>query len=192
LIYTEKVRTLNIVFPVFFACLCPVTAEEANSGLNPHPIGTPVTTAITFGDAYANAIEVYDAKITLIEVRRGERAWDLLKKESAANQQPLPGFEYVVARIQFEYTAKGKPGDKSYFLSEAQFIAFSSDGSTQYPTANTILPSPALARTMHSGDTSEGWAAFLVARTDRKPFMIFHEDVRLLSHAGIGPAFRLY
>jgi len=93
---------------------------------------------------------------------------------------------------RFEYMARGKPGDKLYPLREDQFIAFSSDGITQYPAATVVLPSPKLGRAMRSGDVSEGWVALLVSRSDRNPFMAFHADVHLLSHTGIGPASRLY
>jgi hypothetical protein len=45
---------------------------------------------------------------------------------------------------------------------------------------------------LHSGDSAEGWIVLTVARRDRAPFMAFRANVRLLSHTGIGPAFRLY
>jgi len=62
---------------------------------------------------------------------------------------------------RFEYMAGGKPGDKLYPLREDQFIAFSSDGITQYPAATVVLPSPKLGRAMRSGDVSEGWVLSL-------------------------------
>ena len=182
-------RSAIIVFSVLQAILA---AGRADDGMTLYPIGGTVSTTIAFGDAYANAMEIYDAMITLIEVLRGEKAWELIRKESTSNRQPPAGFEYVLARIRFEYMARGKPGDKLYALREDQFIAFSSDGITQYPAATVVLPSPKLGRAMRSGDVSEGWVALLVSRSDRNPFMAFHADVHLLSHTGIGPAFCLY
>jgi hypothetical protein len=190
--YSLQMKKLGAAILLIFFLPATLTAEQADSGMSLHPIGTPVSTIITFGDAYANAMEIYDAIITLVEVRRGEKAWELLRKESASNKQPPAGFEYVLARIRFEYKERGKPGDKPYPLSEDQFIAFSSDGATQYPAATGVLPLPQLGRTMHSGNIAEGWVILLVARADRNPFMAFHADVHLLSHTGIGPAFRLY
>ncbi len=169
-----------------------LAAGQADNGMTLHPIGTPVLTIITFGDAYANAMEIYDAKITLVEVLRGEKAWDRIRKESASNRQPPAGFEYVLARIRFEYMERGKPGDKPYWLSEDQFIAFSSGGDTQYSAATAFIQSPKLGRTMRSGDVSEGWIILLVPQADRYPFLVFRADVHLLSHTGLGPAFRLY
>jgi hypothetical protein len=185
---------MKISIAVFLLLNCTEVpgAGQVSSILDPYPIGTPVTTTITFGDAYATAIETYDARITVIEVMRGRRAWDLLKKQNALNRQPDSEFEYILARVRFEFTAKGKPGDKIYDLREDQFVAFSSDGSTRYSATNAIPPKPRLSGTLHSGDSAEGWIVFIVARYDRKPFTAFRADVRLLSHTGIGPAFRLY
>jgi hypothetical protein len=184
-------RMLAAVF-LFINCIETLAIGQPRSILDPYPIGTAVAATITFGDAYATAIEAYDARITVIEVIRGERAWDLLKKQAASNRQPDSGFEYVLAHIRFEFTAKGKPGDKVYDLKEDQFVAFSSDGSIGYPAARAVPPKPWLARTLHSSDAAEGWIVLLVARNDPKPFTAFRADVRLLSHAGLGPSFRLY
>jgi hypothetical protein len=184
-------KVLITVF-LFLSCMRSPAVGQVRRLLDPYPIGTPVTTTITFGDAYATAIETYDAKITVIEVMRGERTLDLLEKQNASNRQPDSGFEYVLARVRFEFTARGKPGDKIYDLREDQFVAFSSDSSAQYSGTNTVPPTPRLAGTLHSGESMEGWVVFIVAHNDRKPFMAFRADVRLLSHTGIGPAFRLY
>jgi len=192
MIYAWQMKSPRSAIIVFFVLQAILAAGRADDGMTLYPIGRTVSTTITFGDAYANAMEIYDAMITLIEVLRGEKAWELIRKESTSNRQPPAGFEYVLARIRFEYMERGKPGDKLYPLREDQFIAFSSDGITQYPAAAVVLPSPKLGRTMRSGDVSEGWVALLVSRSDRNPFMAFHADVHLLSHTGIGPAFRLY
>ncbi len=190
-IYAQMLKILIAVF-LFLIGMTSPAAGQVRSILDPYPIGTPAALAVAFGDAYATAIETYDARITVIEVVRGERAWDLLKKQDASNKEPDSGFEFVLARIRFEFMAKGKPGDKVYDLREDQFTAFSSDGSTQYPAANAIPPKPRLTGTLHSGDSMEGWVALIVARNDLKPFTAFRADVHLISHTGIGPAFRLY
>lgn len=184
-------RIIVAVF-LFLNCMEIPAVGQVRSILDPYPIGTPATRTIALGDAYATAVETYDARITVIEVMRGERAWDLLKKQDASNREPDSGLEYVLARVRFEFMAKGKPGDKIYDLREDQFIAFSSDGSTQYPAANAVPPKPRLTGTLRSGDSAEGWIVLIVAPNDLKPFTAFRADVHIVSHTGIGPAFRLY
>jgi hypothetical protein len=183
---------MPIAFLLFFCCRAPASVGQARSILDPYPIGTPAAATITFGDAYSAAIEAYDARITVIEVIRGSGAWELMKRQDASSKEPDAGFEYVLARIRFEYRAKGKPGDKLYDLREDQFTAYSSDGSTQYPAADAPPPKPRLTGTLRSGDSAEGWIVVLVARNEPKPFTAFRAEVRLLSHSGIGPSLRLY
>ncbi len=183
---------LGIGLLLFFCSMELVVAGQGRDILDPYPMGIPAAATITFGDAYSTAIEAYDARITMVEVIRGAGAWELLRKQDASAAEPDPAFEYVLARIRFEYMAKGKPGDKVYDLRDEQFTAYSSDGFTQYPAANAVPPKPRLDGTLHSGDALEGWIVVLVARDDRKPFAAFRADVRLLSHSGIGPSFRLY
>ncbi len=191
--FPHRKKSMKVFVSVFlFLNYTALAVGQVGSILDPYPIQTPATRTITFGDAYATAIEAYDARITVIEVVRGARAWALLKKQDASNRKPDSGYEYVLARVRFEFIAKGKTGDKVYDLREDQFTAFSSDGSTQYPAPKAVPPKPRLAGTLHSGDSAEGWIALIVARKDRKPFTAFRADVHLLSHAGIGPAFRLY
>jgi hypothetical protein len=64
---------ISIAVFLLLNCMEMLGAGQVSSILDPYPIGTPVTTTITFGDAYATALETYDAKITVIEVMRGEK-----------------------------------------------------------------------------------------------------------------------
>ncbi len=173
------------------AFVCIATATPAARAQSAQPVGVPLTTTISFGDDYSIPVELYDAKITVLEISRGEKAWEFLKKASASNRPPGTGLEYVVARVKFEFSARGAPGDKSYTVREDQFTLESSDG-TEYQTPAVELPKPALSRTLHSGESSEGWVVFAVPRTDPKPQMVFEEDVQTLLRRGAGVRFRLY
>lgn len=179
-------------FLILFTWFCCFPAAQINSIWAPHPVGEPVATTILFGDEYVTPIEVYDARISVTEVVRGEKAWHILRKESASNDKPEPGFEYILARIRFEFAARGKPGDKNYILKEDQFTAFSADGLIQYRPANAVWPHSRLDRTLRAGESTEGWVTFIVSRNEPKPIMVFRADVLVLSHSGTGPAFRLY
>ena len=51
---------------------------------------------------------------------------------------------------------------------------------------------PALHAMLRSGDSAEGWVAFLVPRGDHTPLMLFREDVGSVIHEGNGSLFKLY
>ena len=178
------------------ACLvvssfCMMNAAEVARGQSAQSVGVPLVTTISFGDDYSTPVELYDAKITVLEVIRGKKAWAFLRKATSSNQPPGTDQEYVAARIRFEFSARGAPGDKSYTVQEDQFTAESSDGK-EYRTPPVRLPKRGLSTTLHSGDSAEGWVAFAIPRNDKKPRMVFKEDVQTLLRRGAGVRFKLY
>lgn len=157
------------------AALLAVPPAEAqrlgSSPLSPAPAGVPVQTIIECGSGYVSH-ELYDAKITLLEIVRGAKAWDLLKEATAANEPLKAGFEYILARIRFEYSARGLPGDCGHELKGEQFIAVSPEGKV-YKAPSVTPPNPRLSGMLRSGDVLEGWVAFSVPREDSKTLMTF-------------------
>lgn len=176
----------GISTPVIRASQASITASQS------HPIGTTVATLIEFGNEYSSQVELYDAKITVMEVVRGDKAWDMIRGANSGNEPPKIGFDYVLARIRFDYSARSAPGNTPYALDGSQFTAMAADG-RDYPIARLVeVPKPVLRATMHSGDSAQGWAAFLVAQSDRKPLMVFREQVDTMLRRGVGSFFRLY
>ena len=158
-------------------------AASGYSPLSPAPVGVAVADIIGCGRGY-NSHETYDIKITLLEVLRGKEASEHIKMANTANQPPDAGFEYILARIRFEYFARGSPGDCAYELMGEQFTAVSSDGK-EYTRPSLVLPKPELSGTLNSGDSLEGWVGFQVAQSDKKPLMSFTADPGgVVTHGG--------
>ncbi len=134
-------------------------------------IGTPVSAIVELSDLY-RAPETYDAKITVLEVLRGAPAMNLLAKTDPAYAPAPNGCEYVLARIRFEFAARGAPGDKTWELTGSQFSAFSGKGEP-YADTPVVPPEPVLGGALRSGNSRQGWLAFAVAREDKKPVMTF-------------------
>jgi hypothetical protein len=134
------------------------------------PVGSTATARFTIGEGYVAASEAAEAQITVLEIVRGERAWALVRSASPSNKPPGAGFEYLVARVRFEF--RGKGGDADFAVRDEQFAASSADGEP-YQSAAVVQPKPALDGRLYSGDVLEGWATFLVAVTDAKPLMSF-------------------
>jgi hypothetical protein len=142
------------------------------SPFNPAPVGESLLTKVEIGEGYSSFVESHDVKITVLKIVRGEKAWDLIKAENVSNEPPKVGFEYLLARIRFEYSSKEASGDKSYQLREDQFTATSTDGK-EYENPSVEQPKPRVNSRVYPGDSLEGWVAFLVAKDDPKPLMIF-------------------
>jgi hypothetical protein len=146
--------------------------EQGMSHSNPAPIGATINTQIQCGSNPVS-LEPYDLKITLLQVVRGEKAWELLRTASDSNKPAKNGFEYVLAQIRFELKAIVFPGDKSYKLgTPLQLIAMSADGK-EYTSAPAVFPEPELGGELRAGKSAEGWIGFLVKDGDSKPLMAF-------------------
>ena len=133
--------------------------------------GTAVAGIIECGEGYTSH-ELYDVKLTLLELVRGDTAW---RRIAAAAPAPGTGQEYILARLRFEYLARGKPGDCEHTITPSQFTALTADGSPS-TTPTLAIPEPGLTGVLHSEQVREGWIAVQVARNAVKPLLTFSVD----------------
>jgi len=189
-------RVVRKFFTVFLAAAAigfatPAFAQRVGSSpAGPAPAGTPVQTIIECGEGYESH-ELYDVKITLLETVRGERAWELIKGAGVANLTPKEGFEYLLARVRFEYAARGRPGECGHYLKDEEFTAFSPNG-LAYESAPVKTPGRGLNGTLHSGEAMEGWVAFSVPKTEPSILMSFGTKAGGAVVHGGDTWFRLY
>jgi hypothetical protein len=156
------------------------------------PLGRTLSTIIIFGDQYDGGDELYDAKITVVQVVRGEKAWEMLKAISTSNPPPKAGFEYLVARVRFEFSARTSPSHYNYTIDETQFTAMKADGTAYAAASIAEEPMPDLQGTLKPGNSLEGWITLVVPRSDRQPLMLFRANVGSVIHEGGGSLFKLY
>lgn len=175
---------------IMAAPMIKAEAGEGSSPFDPASTGVRLSGIVECGRGYTSH-ELYDMKITLQEVIRGKKAWEGLKKASDKNKPAEKGFEYILARVLFEYYARGKPGLCVHKLSHEQFIACSSDGE-EYPTSNLILPAPQMKGDLNSGEHLEGWIALVVPKSDKTPLLFYTADAgKAVMHGG-NMWFKLY
>jgi hypothetical protein len=184
---------ISMVALTFASALAGASPAQTRSAVaHAQPAGIPLNTIIIFGDQYNGGDELYDVRITVEQVVRGEKAWQLVRNAGDSNKPPSPGFEYLLARVRFEFAARTNSEHYSYTLDPAQFTAMSADDKPYASPALAEPPGPPLRATLHSGDSAKGWVEFLVPRGDHTPLMLFREDVGNLSHQGSGSIFKLY
>jgi len=180
------------IFIVAIVSLVAANVAGTSFADNAQPLGRTLSTIIIFGDQYNGGDELYDAKITIVQVVRGEKAWEMLRAISSSNPLPKAGFEYLLARVRFEFSARTSPSHYNYTIDENQFTAMSADGEA-YPTASIAeQPIPHLHGTLKPGDSLEGWITFIVPHVNRQPLMLFRANVGSVIHEGSGSLFKLY
>jgi hypothetical protein len=115
-------------------------------------------------------IEIHTIEITVLEVMRGNKSWDMVKAADAANKAPDAGYEYLLARIKFVYSSGGS---YTYALKQQYFKAYSSENK-EYAAPSIILPEPVFIGTvLQPGQTAEGWVPFIVDQNESKPVMLY-------------------
>jgi hypothetical protein len=175
---TVCVVFLTMALMILAACAekpAQAPGQKSGSGVSSADaasIGTTVPSIVELSDMYVSP-ETYDLRMTVAEIVRGEKSMEFLKKLGASNVQAHTDSECVLARIRFEYKARGAPGDKPWELSGVQFSAFSED-SKPYGSPSIVASQSGLKPSLRSGDTLECWLAFVVAKSDRKPVMTFN------------------
>jgi hypothetical protein len=158
----------------------PPIPELSMQGSTPSdavPIGVACTAGIVIGEGYVTRTESLEARITMLEVVRGQKAWEMVKGASPSNKPPEAGLEYVAARIRFEFGAKGAAGNQTYGVRDEQFASVSESGK-QYERPSVVQPKPELSGRLYPGDSLEGWLAFFVSIDDKKPLMSFGNNYR--------------
>ncbi len=170
----------------FFIAVTWYVATVHASGTSPSTaaaVGEVVSGIIECGEGYTSH-ELYDAKITLLEIVRAENAWQEIRIQNGANQPAATGYDYVLARLKFEYQARGRPGDCVHVVKRSHFTALSRNG-VSYPNPELTVPQPELSGQLKSGESITGWIVFQIASEDVTPLMTFSvDDAGAVQHGG--------
>lgn len=154
-----------------------------SSPTSPARAGVTVSGILECGEGYTSH-ELYDMKITLLEVLRAGEALARIREAGISPNPPAAGFDYILAKIRFEYYARGLPGRCVHHLHPEQFTAYSSGGEA-YEAASVATPDPPLRKNLKSGETVEGWIAFSVSREDTDPLLFYSADTGgAITHGG--------
>lgn len=147
------------------------TTSPGYSRSNPVGLDSPLSIWVgTCGIANYQTND-YEVRITLLETMRGDAAWQLIHEAWTANDPPEAGFEYILAKVRFEYLTGPTP-NTTYEVASPYFDAVSSDGK-EYDSALVLDPEPRIYARMYPGASHEGWATFQVAENDAKPLLTF-------------------
>jgi hypothetical protein len=184
------VFTIALLGVIITAFLQPVIAQD-NTPTNPADVKMPVRSMIELGSVYTN---IYDITITVLETARGNAAMERLKAASPDVKAPANGFEYVLARVKFDFKGRNVSDNLPFDLGDEplQWIALSGLDLTEYGRAPVTVPKPALVGRVKPGNSMEGWVAFAVLQKDGKPVMVFDPDTGGATGRGKTVFFKLY
>lgn len=150
------------------------TPSPGYSRSNPVGIGNGLITKVdrTGGAAgkYTDIFGEYEVRLTLLETIRGDRAWQLIHDTSMFADPPESGFEYILAKVKFEYLT-GQTPDTTFEVSPVWFKVVSMNGKEYDRPIGLIAPDPSIRVDLYPGASHEGWIACSVTVDDTKPLM---------------------
>jgi hypothetical protein len=123
-------------------------------------------------DDKLNSIE-YSANFTVKEIIRGDSAWELVKNANMFNKAPETGYDYLIAKIEFELLE----GKQQLDLSPYDLRLISYDGK-EYENTYTEPPEPKIYTKLYKGAKHEGYAVFQVSVKDSNPLITFGRDYK--------------
>jgi hypothetical protein len=138
-------------------------ADIGHSRSNPAPIGSPVSIQFEY------IVDTYTAEVTVLQLIRGQAAWDAIYDSNRYNDPAPSGYEYVLVKIRFHYISGPTPDTKYDYYYD--FTVVSSQG-IELDRPIVVEPEPTL-KAVYPGATTEGWEAFLVQTDDPAPVLTF-------------------
>lgn len=109
--------------------------------------------------------------VQVLEMIRGEPAWEILQQISRFNDPAPRKLEYVLAKIRVACTYTD--GDE-HTIGQRD-VRLTGSWLARYGAASVVRPAPKLEATLRSGGETEGWLAYLVGEEERDLILVFDE-----------------
>lgn len=136
---------------------------EIGSRSNPVPLGQPMS--LVFQD-------IANFQIVVVEIIRGQDAWNMIYEANMFNEQPIEGMEYVLAKIGITYQTST---EQDYTLSIDSLYFNSVSNNQVLDSPYVVEPEPELNVELFPGGYGEGYLAFLTYADDPAPLIAFED-----------------
>ena len=103
-----------------------------------------------------------DWQVKVLQVVRGDKAWEMVKKANEFNDPPQKGMEYVVVKVQVRYLGKK---DEAVSIDEGYFSLSGAKG-VEYDNPGVVAPKPALDVHLYPGGEYVGWVVLQCAQNE--------------------------
>jgi hypothetical protein len=147
--------------------LSETPSEEEAAEAIPTEEGLSRSNPVPFGELYSAA----NWDLQVLDVIRGDEAWQMIGQANQFNEPPQDGMEYVLVKIKAASTAADSEehsiGNWDFNLTGSQLI--------QYDPGEVVAPDPVLDATLYAGGEAEGWVAFAVGQDEDNLILVFDE-----------------
>ncbi|MAT43861.1 MAG: hypothetical protein CL609_16120 [Anaerolineaceae bacterium] len=110
-----------------------------------------------------------DWGLSIVEVIRGEEAWNMTLAENQFNDPPQDGFEYIAVKIHVRNIS---PEDRFSYM-DGSFFKSTGDAGVLYDSPVVVDPSPQLDITLYPGGEYTGWVVVQAAVGESNLLLVF-------------------
>lgn len=110
-----------------------------------------------------------DWELAVLEVVRGEAAWQMVQAANQFNAPPAAGLEYAVVQVRARLI---RTTDEPVWIDSKDFFAVGGDGAP-YDIPSVVDPEPALDVTLFPGGAYTGWLTVAVPAGDAGARLVF-------------------
>lgn len=149
-----------------------VGLNEANPSINSEPAvpegpGMSRQNPIPIGQV----VSVPNWELQVLEMKRGEEAWQMILAANQFNEPAAEGMEYVLARVKARNISTV---EEERSISQADF-SLTGSKYIKYDTAYIVSPEPALDASLFPNGEAEGWVPLLAAQDETGLILIYDE-----------------
>jgi hypothetical protein len=142
-----------------------ITVDPELADVEPTDLGTDRASPAPFGET----VTTEDWQVTVLEVVRGDEAWQMAQEANQFNDPPDEGMEYVAARVNVRYISTT---DKAETIDGSSFKTTGS-ANTLYDLPLVVDPEPALDVALFPGGEYEGWVVLQAAQGETGLTLVF-------------------
>ena len=110
-----------------------------------------------------------DWEISILEIIRGDEAWNKVKESNQFNDPPAEGLEYILVRVHVRYIGT----DDTAAQIDGSFFKSTGSASVLYDAPFVVEPSPMLDATLYPGGEHEGWVTVQAAKGETGVVLVF-------------------
>lgn len=134
-----------------------VAQQQGESRVQPFPVGTVAAT-----DYW---------EIQVLEVLRGQQAWQQIHAANRYNLPPPEGQEYLLLRMRVRCGDLGAEA----MCELGMGVQATGDRLVVYSAPAVVAPTPQLPSRLQSGETAEGWEIFQIAEGEQSLMLVLDE-----------------
>ena len=121
---------------------------------------------------YGELVTTEDWQLTVLEVVRGDDAWQMMSEASRFNDPPAEGVEFILVKLHVRYIG---PEDQPVWIDTYDFESTGS-ANVLYDTPAIVEPAPILDVRLFPGGEYEGWVTVQGALDESSLMLVFEDE----------------